>query len=376
VDGRPVDIEDFREQGIGRYAHGLLGALPAVARERRGELVVLRRRGGLGSPFADPDATEVAEQRFLRRPRLPQRVVELVEQGLLPLDLLRVGAQVHHSLSLYRTPLVSRSAVVVTMHDMAPLRWPSLYLRTGLVHRTLYRAVRRAAAIVCPSNAARDDVLSHLDVRPDRVHVVPEGVDARFQPTDDAAVRKRLGLEDGYLLYVGALAQLDPRKDLEGLVDAFADWSRAAGRPETLVLAGAPGPAAHDLESRARAAGAPVRFTGFVADRDLPAVYSGARCLVTASRYEGFGLPVLEAIACGTPVAAYEGAGAIPETAGPGALLAPLGDSAALMQAAGRICDEPDLRERLAVEGRRHATTFSWRRTAELTWNVYEGVMA
>jgi glycosyltransferase involved in cell wall biosynthesis len=372
VDGRPLDIEHLRAQGIGRYAHGLLGPLQQTADERGGELVVLRQRGGRGSPFAGGNGLPRG-QRFVRRPPLPKRVVELVEQGLLPLDLARVGAAVHHSLSIYRTPFVSRAPVVVTMHDVVPLQWPGEYLRTGVVHRALYRAVRRAAAIVCASSVAREDLLRHLKVDPARVHVVPEAADERFRPVDASEVRGRLGLEGPYLLYVGGLVHQDPRKDVEGLIDAFAAWSRAEGRPETLVLAGEIGPAGRELEQHARRAGARTVFPGFVADADLPALYSGANCLVTATRYEGFGLPALEAIACGTPVVAYDG-GAIPETAGPGALLAPPGDGTKLMQGVARIADEPELAERLSAEGRRHAAGFSWRRTSELTWDVYEAV--
>jgi glycosyltransferase involved in cell wall biosynthesis len=341
-----------------------------VAEERGGELVVLRERGGRGSPFGRTDGNP-PRQRFLRRPPMPKRAVELVEQCLLPLDLARLDVAVHHSLSVYRTPLVSRAQVVVTMHDVAPLQWPARYLRTGLVHRTLYRAVRRARAIVCPSLVVREDLIRHLDVDSERLFVVPEAADERFRPTDPSGVRARLGLDGPYLLYVGGLVHTDPRKDVEGLIDAFAEWSRTEDRPETLVLAGAAGPAARELEHSAR--GARVVFAGFVAEAELPALYSGASCLVTASRYEGFGLPALEAIACGTPVVAYE-AGAIPETAGPGALLVPPGDGAELMRAAGRLCDETELAKRLSEEGRRHADGFSWRRTAELTWDVYERV--
>ena len=370
VDGRALDADDLRSQGIGRYAHGLLGSLPDVAHERGGELVVLRRRGGRGSPFAAADG-EPSDQRLVRRPPVPRRAVELVDQGLLPLDLLRLGSAVHHSLSLYGTPILSRPPVVVTMHDVVPLQRPEDYLRTGVVHRTLYRAVRRAAAVVCPSAAARDDMLRHLEVAPERASVVPEAADERFRPVDASAVRERLRLGGPYLLYVGGLLALDPRKDVEGLVDAFAEWSRAEDRRETLVLAGELGPAARELEDSARAAGTRALFAGFVDDRELPALYSGASCFVTASRYEGFGLPALESIACGTPVAAYD-AGAIPETAGPGALLAPAGDAARLLRNAGRVCDDPALRQRLSAAGRAHAAGFSWRRTAELTWDVYE----
>jgi glycosyltransferase involved in cell wall biosynthesis len=366
VDARPLDIEQVRQQGIGRYAHGLLGPLAEVAAERGGELVALRERDEGSSPFGPVAATR---ERVLRRPRVPARGVELLEQALLPLDVARARVAVHHSLSIYRAPLAGPARVVVTVHDVAPLQWPDQYLRTGLVHRALYRAVRRAAGVVCVSSATRDDLLRHLDVDSGRVSVVPEAADGRFEPSNPGPVRARLGLEGRFLLYVGGLVHHDPRKDLSGLIDAFADWCRSEDRSETLVLAGATGPAATELEGRA--AGARVLFTGFVPEAELPGLYSGAAAFVTASRYEGFGLSALEAIACGTPVAAYD-AGAIAETAGPGALLAPLGNAAELMRNAGRICDEPELAERLAAEGRRHAAGFSWRRTAELTWDVYE----
>lgn len=369
VDARPLDIENLRSQGIGRYAHGLLGSLVDLAAERGGELTVLRRRSSSPSPFGPIGG----RQRFLRRPPLPARSVELAEQVLLPLDLVRLGAGVHHSLSVYRTPLAPRRALVVTMHDVAPLQWPERYLRTGIAHRTLYRAVKRAEAVICPSQAAANDVASHLELDPARVRVIPEAAAPHFAPAGAGEVRRRLGLEGPYLLYVGGLVHHDPRKDVAGLIDAFAAWARSEARQETLVLAGSPGPEARVLEARAGEREARVLFTGFVSDGELPALISGAECLVTASRYEGFGLPALEAIACGTPVAGYD-AGAIPETAGPGALLAPPGDAAALMRAVGRICDEPELAAKLAAEGRRHAAGYSWRRTAERTWDVYEAV--
>ena len=281
----------------------------------------------------------------------------------------------HHSLSLYGTPLVARAPVVVTMHDVVPLQWPDRYLRTGLVHRTLYRAVRRAAAIICPSGAVSRDVLTHLQLDPERLHVIPEGAEGHFRPTEASEIRARLGLSGPYLLYVGGLEHDDPRKDVAGLLEAFARWRGEEARPETLVLAGMLGPFGRQLERRAASLGAPLVAPGFVADRDLPALYSGASCFVTASRYEGFGLPLLESIACGTPVVAYE-TSAIPETAGPGALLAAPGDGRELMRAVGRVCDDPALAERRSADGRAHAAGFSWRRSAELTWQVYERAAA
>ena len=360
VDGRALDLDGVRSQGIGRYAAGLLVVPAEGAAARGGDLVVLRARADGAGPFSSGRGIR-GSQRVLRRPRAPARAVELLEQVLLPIDLARMRPTVHHSLALYGTPRLARVPLVVTMHDVAPLQWPELYLRTGLAHRVLYTAVRGASAIVCPSSAAREDLLRHLDLDPARVSVVPEAADERFRPTDPGPLRARLGLEGPYVLFVGGLE--DPRKDVRGLVEAFA----RSGRSETLVLAGPGRPP--DLD------GARVRAAGFVPDSELPGLYTGASCFVTASRYEGFGLPLLEAAACGTPAVAYE-AGAVRDTAGPGALLAPLGDSGALMRALGRVCDEPELRERLSGEARRHAERFSWRRTAELTWDVYERVAA
>ena len=374
VDARPLDIDLFSTQGIGRYAHGLLGPLQEVAAERGGELVMLRhatRRDRPSGLAYGGDLDRGAVQRQVRRPPVPGRLADLPEQVLLPLDLRRTGAQVAHALSIYRAAVWPGVPTVMTMLDVVPLMWPELYLRTGLMHRMLYRAARRARLLLAISDTVRADVISHLGVDPERVVTVPLAADAAFAPADPAPALERLGLSGPYLLYVGGLAAPDPRKDVEGLVDAYARWRREEGRAETLVLAGRPGAAARALEARARAAGAPVVIAGFVPDPELPALMSGAACLVSASRYEGFGLPALESIACGTPVVSFD-AGAVPEVAGPGCLVVAGGDTGELMRAAGRICDDPALRARLSEEGRRHARRFSWERTAELTWQAYE----
>ncbi len=378
VDARPLDIPYLRSQGIGRYAHGLLGPLAEVAAERGGELVLLREPTAEPAAFAHAagaagpaGAPPPVATRHLRRPRLPARLADWPEHLLLPLDLRRTGAQLLHALSLYRTAVRPGLPSVMTMHDVIPLMWPDEYVRTGLKYRALYAAARRARLLLAVSEAARRDILAHLDVEPGRVLTVHEAADERFAPADPRGVRERLDLQGPYVLYVGGLSSPDPRKNAAGLIDAFERWRAACGREETLVLAGQLGAAGEELRTRAERSRAKVLFAGFVPDEELPGLYSGASCFVTASCYEGFGLPALEAISCATPVAAFD-AGAVPEVAGPGALLAPPGDLEALMGAVGRICDDHFLRRRLAAKGREHARGFSWRRTAELTWAAYE----
>ena len=376
VDARALDIDGFRTQGIGRYAHSLLGPLHDAARGRGGELVLLRQpaSGSPASPYGG-DPAPAAPVLRVRRPPVPPRLVDWPEQLLLPLDLRRSKARVAHALSIYRAAVWPGVPTVMTMLDVVPLMWPDQYLKSGLGHRMLYRAARRARLLLAISDTVRRDVIAHLGVSPKRVVCVPLAAHSRFAPADPRPARKRLSLEGPYLLYVGGLQSADPRKNLEGLVDAYARWRREQHRDEVLVLVGQTGAASRALEARAAAARAPVRFAGFVPDEELPGLLSGARCLVTASRYEGFGLPALEAISCGTPVVAFD-AGAVPEVAGPGGLLAPDGDGDALMRAVARVCDEPAVRERLSAAGRRHARRYSWRRTAELTWDAYERVAA
>jgi glycosyltransferase involved in cell wall biosynthesis len=369
VDARPLDIDFLRSQGIGRFTASLLAELVPLAAERAGELVVLR-----SDAPADPDPAHVRTVR-LRRPPVPARLADLPEQLLLPLDLRRSGARVHHALSIYRTALYPGLPTVMTLYDLIPLMWPEQYLRTGLVHRMLFRAARRATRLLAISESAREDAIRHLGVDPGRVAVAHAAAGRHFAPTDPAPALRSHRIKPPYLLYVGGLANDDPRKNVMQLIDGFSSWAGERGRTESLVLAGRLGPASEPLRERARRSGAAVRFTGFVPEEDLPSLYSGAACFVTASRYEGFGLPSLEAISCGTPVAAYD-VGPAREVAGPGALLVPDGRSDELFAAAERIVEDASLRERLAVAGREHARGFSWRRTAELTWSAYEAVAA
>jgi hypothetical protein len=146
VDGRPLDISFLRAQGIGRYAHGLLGALPAVAAERGGTVLALRASRGRTDAFG---ADLALPARTVRRPPVPMRLADLPEQLLLPVDLRRARADVAHALSIYRAPLRAGVPLVITIHDVVPLLWPERYLRTGLVHRLLYAAARRARRVVC-----------------------------------------------------------------------------------------------------------------------------------------------------------------------------------------------------------------------------------
>jgi glycosyltransferase involved in cell wall biosynthesis len=215
----------------------------------------------------------------------------------------------------------------VTLHDLAPIKYPGQYLRTGLRHRLRYAAVKRATRVIVPSQAVADDASRLLGLS--RVDVVPEAPAAGLGPVPaPRGLLARLRLPDRFLLWVGGLDPPDPRKGIDALVERAA----ASGCPP-VVLAGRP-----DAATEQRAVRGRVVLTGRISDAELAALYSAADALVLPSEDEGFGLTPHEALACGTPVAAY----AIPALAetladNPAVRLVTPGDLDALIAAAEEL---------------------------------------
>ena len=277
-------------------------------------------------------------------------ITSLADEELeLPAALERHGVDVFHS-PLWALPALLPCRAVVTVHDAIPATHPAL---TSAAFRPVWaraaEEVRRAAGVVCPSEHARGEVVRALGLDPARVHVVPEAPAAVFSPRPADVVQRAaeaLGVGEPWFLAVGSLER---RKNPDGVLDALAHLP-AARRPLVLFA----GPAAgFDLEAEAARRGVAdrVRPLGVVSDELLAALYTGALGVVVCSRAEGFGLPVVEAWACGAPVIAST-ATALPEVAGDAALLVDPEDPGALAEALARLCDEHDLRDDLRRRGR------------------------
>jgi glycosyltransferase involved in cell wall biosynthesis len=236
--------------------------------------------------------------------------------------------------------------MVVTLHDLVPLKRRGEYLRTGLRFKLRYLAVQRATEVIVPTEAVRDDAVSTLEIAPERVAVIPEAAAPTFHPRSEGEVqvaRERFGLPERYLVWVGGLRTPDPRKRVAGL-------ARAA-RSMPLVLVGPTRRWAGELTD--------VILTGAVTDDELAAIYTGAHALVLSSDEEGFGLPPVEALACGTPVAACD-VPAVREVLNDRAILSPVHDLDALIAAA-------ESAERPAPAPH----PWSWEDAASATWEVY-----
>lgn len=295
------------------------------------------------------------------------------EQVELPLRAARAGADVIHVPGGSAAPLARLGALVVTVHDLAPLRDPAL-LPPGRGRwywsRWMPLTVRRADRVIVPSSSTRDDVVRLLGVPAHRVHLmplaVPLDVSSAQPPGAVDAVRQRYRLPPRYVLYVGTI---DRRKDYRGLLEA----TQALDADVALVIAGSViagrtdfAVALADLRLEDR-----VRVLGYVPDDDLVALYRGAAVFVYPSFFEGFGLPVIEAMASGTPVVTYRTT-SLPEVAGDAAiLLEPPVSPIALAKAIREVMDDPELRRRLVERGRARAAAFDWPTAARLTADVY-----
>jgi len=292
------------------------------------------------------------------------------------------GAQVlhgvHYELPL-RAPMASRAsgglARVVTVHDLTLVTHAEWHeaSKVWYFRRAMRHAVATAERVLCVSATTARDATRHLGVPPERIDVTPLGTD--LAPAPAAAVhdlRARLGLDGPYLLGLGTL---EPRKDLPTLVRAFA--SLAGEVPHTLVLAGLAGWGSGALADAVAASGVAGRvlLPGYVPEVDKVALFTGADLFVYPSRYEGFGLPVLEAMACGVPVVTTTG-GSLPEVAGDGALLVDPGEPDLLASAMVRLLGDPAARARLVRRGRARAAAQTWEHCAALTADAYRRAAA
>jgi glycosyltransferase involved in cell wall biosynthesis len=295
----------------------------------------------------------------------------LGEQTLLPPLAMRAGVDLVHSLAS-TAPLWGRFRKVVTVHDLIYARFPEAHagLRDKGMKVLVPQAVRRSDRVIADSTSTRDDLVGMLGVQPDRIDVVALGLGGvqRAPPMDEREVRVRFDLGERRVLL--SLSAKRPHKNLLALIGALAR-TPSEDRP-VLVLPGYP--TAHEVELREHAASegvaGDVRFPAWVSADELEGLWALAEAFVFPSLYEGFGLPVLEAMARGVPVACSN-ASSLPEVAGDAALLFDPHDESAIAEAMRRLLDDPKLREQLRAHGLAQVAQFTWERTARLTLESY-----
>lgn len=359
IDAGPTE-NSHRLRGIGACTRHLLAAMtPELAAAHGMDLVVVSRRPvarWLDRPWSQRGWTaELTGIRDDTSPRVANWSQLIDGEWTLARDVAATGANVFLATDPHAVALSMAFPTVAILYDVVPLVMPSLYLtgRMGGLPDWLYRhrlaRVRRATAQIAISEATRADAARLAAFDPHRMSVVPLGVDHEtFHLRDPIEARAHLGVARPYLLFVGAA---DPRKNLAAVLEAYASLRSREGDAVDLVVVGA---TAQPQDG--------VQWLGQVPDRDLPWLYAGATALVFPSLYEGFGLPILEAMASGAPVITLRNS-AIPDVAGEAALY--IDDTSGLAEAMRMVIVDAALRTRLRDAGLHRAESYSWTRTAE-----------
>ena len=365
--------------GIGRYTRNLVRALSELDQENDYTLFVAGgwgRGDGLG-PWP--------ENFRIRSVPLSDRWVHLLWQRLrlpVPVQAITGSLDLFHSPDFVLPP-TGRTPTLLTIHDLSFLRVPEYYVPAfrRYLEGAVARAAGRADHILADSESTRQDIIELMPVQKERVTVLYPGVDPRFRPirtqTVLDAVRERYALPDRFVL---GLSTLQPRKNFAGLIEGFRRLVQAGGNEPAvadlqLVIAGGKGWMVEETYAAVSKAEmeAHVHFAGFVDDDDLPALYNLSAAFAFPTWYEGFGLPVLEAMACGTPVVCADNS-SLPEVAGQAALLVDAGDPDALAEALIQVLVKADLRARLAVAGPEQAMRFTWPAAAQQLLGVYQSL--
>lgn len=353
------------------YAANLVEALAETDWENRYTVYVTRQEAAARFRGRWPN---VRVQRTLpHTPLLRIPVTLSAELRRRPVDILHVQ---------YTAPPLAPCPVVVTVHDLSFEHLPQTFKRRSWMQlrATVRRAARRAAHVIAPSESTRRDLIDSYRLDPARVSVIPLAASPHFRPVEDIQelerVRGRYGIGGEYILAVGSI---QPRKNLARLIRAYSGLRRERGRSNLpqLVLVGKQawlyGETLRAVEEEGVAER--VVLTGYVSESDLPALYTGALCFAYPSYFEGFGLPPLEAMSCGTPVLTGN-LTSLPEVVADAGLTIDPFDTGAIARALARLIDDAALRAELRSRGLQRARAFDWRETARMTLQVYRRVMS
>ena len=360
--------------GIGRYTHEMVRALAALTPTEKPSCyrLFMANAGRLANaPLPGPNfrahPTRLSE-RWLARLWFRLHVPLRIETWTGPLDLF-------HAPDFFLPPLRSKTRSIVTIHDLSFVREPETVMPgMGMpLNSRVPRSVARADHVIAVSEATRQDLIELYGTPPEKITTLYHGVNSAFRPVNEpvhlAAIRQKYKLEDRpFILSVGTI---QPRKNYQRLIQAFA---RLAA-PLDLVIVGSNGWGYEPIFAEVEKQGLSqrVHFPGFVSDADLPALYSAAELFVYPSLYEGFGLPALEAMACGTPVIAANRS-ALPEVVGKAGLLVDPLDVAAWTEAMARVLGQTQLRQQLSAAGKIQASRFTWEGMAGQLWQLYQEV--
>jgi len=366
-----VSAAVHRRAGLGRYAQELTRAL--VAQGENDYVVFYHQRG---QAHLDPPIDTLPQLTTWLSVKPWRLWAMLAHFSGVTQDYKFQGVDIFHATE-HLLPRLRRIRTVFTLHDLIFRFDPASHLPLNRIYLNLMmpRFLRTADAVVAVSECSKRDAMRLYGTPAEKIHVIPEGVDAHFKPSHPECVehvRRTYHLPERFILCVGTI---EPRKNLPILFEVLASRREQGLEIWPLVIAGKPGWLYEPIFQRVAELGLQnlVHFTGFFPDDDLPALCSAATLLAMPSRYEGFGLPVLEAMACGTPVVCSN-TSSLPEVAGDAALLVPPDDVRGWGEAIAHVLTDDVLRAQMRERGLVQAARFTWEQAARQTADLYRRV--
>ncbi len=353
--GIDARIASYNNSGISRYFWGLVSGLAEIGDDFRYTVYFSRRRR---------PATRLDPRFSVRYLLTPPH--NFAERYSLPFELRRSGCSLFHAMDFFM-PGCRRLPQILSVYDLYFLRDPASLSPASFRHYgRVTDYIRSAAHVICSSEATRADVLSFAGAAPERVSVVYPGLPREYGASGGARVAE---MPERYMLFVGTV---EPRKNLVRLFEAYKIARETRKDLPVLILAGRIGHGGGKILARAKALGIEkhIRHLGEIDDERLRTLYRGAEFVVYPSVYEGFGFPLIEAMASGVPVLSSN-VSSIPEVAGGAAYLVDPEDTESIAGGIARLAAEPELRQELIAKGAERAKFFSWRRAAEETAAVY-----
>jgi glycosyltransferase involved in cell wall biosynthesis len=364
-----IDIRSlvFTRAGINRYTENLIRSLLEI--DVANEYALFSNTKSCYDWSSYSNAQEV----IVRLPHFGRITEKIWEEILLPPNLKRMD--VFHS-PRYMLPKKKPCKFVVTVHDLAFKKLPHIFVKRTVKYfsNLLEDSIQKADKIIAVSHNTKEDLLRLFNVRDDKVEVIYEGVNENYKVTTDCETlehaRSKYSLPEKFILYVGTI---EPRKNLVGLIKAFHKLKEKKAIEHRLVIAGGKGWLYNDVFEAVERLGLTqdIIFTGYVEESELPTLYNLSDLFVYPTLYEGFGLPVLEAMACGVPVICSE-VSSLPEVAGNAAIVVNPYDSDEIAEAIAHILENSSLKDTLIEKGIRRASMFTWQETARETLNLYQ----
>jgi alpha-1,3-rhamnosyl/mannosyltransferase len=376
-----IDPVRFPLTGIGRYTYELAKHLKEIAEVKDLKFLSGYRFANLPEPEQVTATNEVSSAKLrqtLLKNTLTRELYSLVSPLLKQTAIRGYTDHVYHGTNFYLPSFAGPS--VCTFHDLSIFKWAHCHPpeRVEYMRKEIAKTLKRADMLITDTETTRQEVAAYFGWPLDKIRAVPLACSADFRPRNEAALSTVLikhGLTmQGYSLYVGTI---EPRKNLDVLLDAYALLPLTVRQQWPLILIGYQGWCSEHLHERIKAAVSEgwVRYLGFVEATELPLLYAGARVFVFPSLYEGFGLPVLEAMASGIPVVCSN-ASTLPEVAGEAAAMCDPKDVDTLSELINRALQDDNWRERAVKKGLLQAAKFSWKRCATETATVYKEVLA